>query len=164
MIEANLEVKAKAKPGPKPKNADGVEAKEVILGFSHERFIAAQKPDDFLAKYVIPKYADKQVAWVHKEDVIQSFRGWELLYWDASNDTLGVVKKMDDATKKTGTVLAWRDIRIKEALAKDWQKRQQIANRVTQADNTDAQAKAFNDQIKARTGGKISAKPLDDSD
>ncbi len=137
-----------------------VEAKEVELGFSRERFAASQDPDLYLSRFVIPKYKDKQVAYPSKEHALQSFRGWKILHWETGRDELREVKTMDEATCKTGTVLAWRDIRIKQVLDEDLKKRQAKANAFANEEGSATQANSFNSSLSGVARGKLSAKPL----
>lgn len=146
------------------KQVTEVEATNVELGFDLEkaRYASTNDPDPYLAKYVISKYKDKNVAWADKEQVTQSFRGWKILKWEQSNDTLVEVKSMDEATKRTSTVLAWRDIRIKQANDAQWREKQKSFNTKVARDGTTAIANEFNQQLAGMSRGLLQAKPLSD--
>jgi len=137
-----------------------VEAKEVEIGYSHERLAAADNPDEYLRKYVFPKYPDKYIAKPDKEHVRQSSRGWKPLYWDTAKDVLVEVKTIDEATKTQSSVLAWRDKRIQDAINAEWRKKQDRFNRFVAEEGSKDQAVDFNNQMSQLGHDQISARPL----
>lgn len=138
-----------------------VEAKKVELGISRDRMSAVLNKDEYLAKYILPKYLDKKVAWVDRREASERWRGWRFLKWMQATDSLIETESIDEADKTHSNVLCWRDKHIQDAIDNEWKKKQTDQNRKVLSENYRVQAEAMNNSLKTISPG-IGAKPLDE--
>lgn len=138
-----------------------VEAKKVEVGISRSRMSAVMNRDEYLAKYVIPRYPEQYVAWVDKEEAGQGWRGWRTLLWEQNSDSLKEVKSMDEASKTHSNILCWRSKEIQDAVRAEWQIRQNKANAFIGSEGYKNQYKQLSQSLREINPG-LGAKPLSD--
>jgi hypothetical protein len=141
-----------------------IECKEVELGYTKADYeaikMSAENFGTYVAKFVTPKYPNKYIAEVHKEDVSKGYLGWEMLKIDTATHTVEVTKSKDEAHRRSNLILCWKDRRRHEIEHAQWKEKQDRFNRFVAQEGSASQSKEFNRSIEQMTNGQITAKPL----
>jgi len=147
---------------PETKEVTSVEAETIELGYNREMLSLNQSNTwTYFDKVVRPKYPKRYIAMPSKEHAREEFRGWRMLFWDTSSDTVKEVKDPDEATKTSGNILCWMDIRIKEANDAEWRARQRSANKFVETEGSSKEVAAkLSPQLQGLSHGMINASPL----
>ena len=141
-----------------------IECDEVELGYTRDQYeaikLASENFGTYIAKFISPKYPKMKICEVHKEHVAQQYRGWVPLKLDNATHTVSPAKSLDEACKRTDTVLCWKTQARWEAERQLWKDTQNKMNKFVAGESSDTMTEKLNNDIDKIGRGQISARPL----